>query len=214
MVYDARARAPPRATFCGVTVALADLLRAHRSVNPARAHSLRTTAVAPATALGDCWFSRFQRGRGPAAEGGDPKNHAFLGPEAEPPVMARLGDRWEMPETAEGRRRNPARERPWAVSDGGSGPSWMEGRPSIGGPSASRASYGGGEIGGLRSLGHAAPEATRIPRAARRARLMVAASSAKSCRTRSRPRTRARRPPCLRLIMCASLRSTLGRVPR
>jgi membrane protein len=29
--------------------------------------------------LGDCWFSRFPRGRSPAAEGGDPKKPRFLG---------------------------------------------------------------------------------------------------------------------------------------
>ena len=36
------------------------------------------------------------------------------------------------------------------------------------------------------------------PRVARRARFTAAASNAKSCATRMRPRTRARRPPCLR----------------
>jgi len=54
----------------------------------------------------------------------------------------------------------------------------------------------------------------RTPSRARRAKLIAAASKAKSCAMRSRPRTRARRPPCLRRIRCAILRSTLGRVAR
>ena len=52
------------------------------------------------------------------------------------------------------------------------------------------------------------------PRTAKRARLVAAASSRQSCATRSRPRTRARRPPCLRRSRCASLRSTVGRWAR
>jgi hypothetical protein len=69
---------------------------------------------------------------------------------------------------------------------------------------------------GAPTLGHTAapPGAMRTPSAARRARLMLAASMAKSCLTRSHPRTRARRPPCLRRIRWAIFRSTLGRTSR
>jgi acyl-CoA synthetase (AMP-forming)/AMP-acid ligase II len=49
---------------------------------------------------------------------------------------------------------------------------------------------------------------------ARRARLTALAKNRKSASTRSVPRTRARRPPCLRRIRCPSLRSTFGRVAR
>ncbi len=56
--------------------------------------------------------------------------------------------------------------------------------------------------------------AMRTPRAAMRARFTDAASRAKSAATRARPRTRARRPPCLRRIRWPSLRSTFGRVAR
>ena len=52
------------------------------------------------------------------------------------------------------------------------------------------------------------------PTIARRARLTDAASSAKSWPTRRQPRTRARRPPCLRRIRWPILRSTLGRIAR
>jgi hypothetical protein len=54
----------------------------------------------------------------------------------------------------------------------------------------------------------------RTPRVAKRARLTAAASSLKSRVTRTRPRTRARRPPWRRRSRWASLRSTLGRVAR
>jgi hypothetical protein len=55
--------------------------------------------------------------------------------------------------------------------------------------------------------------AERTPRLVNRARLTAAASSLKSWATRTRPRTRARRPPWRRRSRCASLRSTLGRGP-
>ena len=53
-----------------------------------------------------------------------------------------------------------------------------------------------------------------IPSRASRARLTAAARSEKSAPTLSLPRTLARRPPCLRRMRWASLRSTLGRVAR
>ena len=44
--------------------------------------------------------------------------------------------------------------------------------------------------------------------------MMAAPSSAKSWRTRTQPRTRARLPPCRRNIRCPNLRSTFGLVER
>lgn len=52
------------------------------------------------------------------------------------------------------------------------------------------------------------------PSIASRARLAAAAKKEKSCLTRSHPRTRALRPPCLRRIRCPIFRSTFGRVAR
>jgi putative transposase len=54
----------------------------------------------------------------------------------------------------------------------------------------------------------------RSPSAVRRAMLTAAASRLKSASTLFFPRTRARRPPCLRRMRCPSLRSTFGRVAR
>lgn len=54
----------------------------------------------------------------------------------------------------------------------------------------------------------------RSPSTASRARFTALASSRKSASTRVVPRTRARRPPCLRRIRWPILRSTLGRVAR
>ena len=53
-----------------------------------------------------------------------------------------------------------------------------------------------------------------MPSVARRARFAAVARRLKSASTMVRPRTRARRPPCLRRIRCASFRSILGRVAR
>jgi hypothetical protein len=58
------------------------------------------------------------------------------------------------------------------------------------------------------------PGRERTRRTANRARLTAAASSRQSCPTRTRPRTRARRPPWRRRSRWASLRSTVGQQRR
>ena len=95
-------------------------------------------------------------------------------------------------------------------------PTWREelGRGPLDGQSAPRASSSARRrpLRGRHAFAGVAFAAMRSR--ARRARLVAAASSAKSCATRTQPRTRARRPPCRRRMRWANLRSTFGRVAR
>ena len=77
---------------------------------------------------------------------------------------------------------------------------------SLGNPGtrAARPSYGIARAVGITRMGAASVDI--------RCKLTAAQSIAKSCRTRSLPRIRARRPPWRRRIKCPSFRSTLGRV--